>query len=448
MSKLHYTACPYPRAHGARHVLLATPTYNGAVSAAYLASFGPSLHLLRDAGFAVDHMTESYNCHVDDARNSILREAMMREHLTDLVFLDADVGWVPSDLVKLLSYDADVVAGVYPKKGDQSDWPVYTLPGAIAQRADGLVEVEGVPTGFMRMQRYVIEAMLTKFAHRQFLGQNHQPGTMPYTIVFERTFQDGHRWSGDYAFCRAWRSLGGKVLVAPEMVFSHTGEQDWTGSVADFWRARAGTDHPRLIRGLGAIYNGDASPAAFADAFLGWDNPYAAQPALLCAMHDIVAQASGPILETGAGLSTLVMGIAAERAGVQVHALEHDLDYFRTTQSAIQRFGLKNVTIHYAPLRAYKAGFIWYEIPDDLPDEFAVVLCDGPQQRFGRKGLFELLGDRIANAMLIADDAYGETLAPVETWAASCGRSLKVLGGEGEFRKFAVCPPAARMAAE
>jgi len=448
VSKITYSPCPYPPALGARHVLIATPTYNGTVSAAYLSSFGPSLHALRDAGFAGDHMTESYNCHVDDTRNSILREFMMREHLTDLIFIDADVGWVPENLAKLAQYDADVVAGVYPKKGDQSSWPVYSLPGEIRARADGLVEVEGVPAGFMRIQRHVVEALMTKFADRRFEGQNHQPGTMPYTIVFERTFADGHRWSGDYSFCRAWRSLGGKVFVSPEMQFGHTGEMEWTGSLADFWREQAGIDHPRLLKGLGAIYNGDASADAFADAFAGWGNHFAATSPLLYAAHEVVLQAKGPVLETGSGLSTLIMGIAAMKSGVRVHALEHDLDHFRRTAGALARYGINSVTLHYAPLRPYKAGFIWYEVPDDLPASFEIVLCDGPQQRFGRKGLYEMLSERIEGALLIVDDAYSKTLSELEPWAASRGRKVTVLGADGVHRKFAVSPPPDKMAAE
>jgi len=436
---------PHPAARGRPHVLLATPSYEGAVKSTYLRSLLLSLHALRDAGIAADHLTLNYDCHVDDARNAILR-FFMQTACTDLVFLDADVGWLAGELVQLIEYDADVVAGVYPKKGDDQ-WPVFDAPGEeLRAREDGLVEVIGAPTGFMRIRRHVIERLIEANKHRQFRGQGEQEGAPLYTIVFERTYEEGHRWSGDYAFCRAWRKLGGKVFVAPEMLFGHVGETEWTGVLGDFWRKRAGIYHPDLVLGLHALYDGTTDADTFNRAFIGWGNPFSAQQPLLFAAHELVREAQGPVLETGSGLSTLIMGVAAMKAGVEVHALEHDLDYFKTTAAAIQRFGITSVRLHYAPLRPYTAGFIWYELPAGLPEQFAVVLCDGPQQRFGRRGLFELLGDQIAGAHVLMDDAYSQQLPVLKAWAEANSRSVHV-HDEGH-RAFAVSPAPERMAAE
>lgn len=439
MSKLCYAPSPYPAARGCAHVLLATPSYNGTVKAPYLRAFGLSMHALRDAGIAADHCTLNYDCHVDDARNALLRH-FMTTPCSDLVFLDADVSWLAEELVALIGYDADVVAGVYPKKGDDEHWPVFEQAGQeLRAREDGLVEVPGAPTGFMRIRRHVVEKLIAANKHRSFRGQAEREGAPLYTIVFERTYEDGHRWSGDYAFCRAWKKLGGKVHVAPEMCFGHTGETEWAGCLADFWRQRAGLYHPDLVLGLHALHAGQADAQTFSRIFTGWGNVYAADPALLYALHEMAAQSHGPILETGSGLSSLVMGIAAAKHGIEVHALEHDLDYFKRTAEALKRFGLTNVRLHYAPLRPYKAGYIWYEIPESLPESFAFVFCDGPQQRFGRHGLFELLAERMTEAQLVLDDAYDAKLSAVKTWATHNGRSLNVVSGS--HRNFAVSPP-------
>jgi hypothetical protein len=243
--------------------------------------------------------------------------------------------------------------------------------------------------------------------------------------------------------------LGGKVFVAPEMLFGHVGEMEWSGILADHWRQRAGMYHPSLVLGLHAIHAGNADADAFEKAFIGWGNRYAADPTLLFAAHEMAMQATGPILETGSGLSTLIMGIAAMKTGGHVHALEHGLDYLKTTQAALLRFGITNVTLHYAPLRPYKAGFIWYELPEGLPENFSLVLCDGPQQRFGRRGLFELLSDQIRGAHFLMDDATPGQLRHLEAWAASEIRSVHVQS-EGCTRPFAVspAPDISRLAAE
>lgn len=392
---------------------------------------------LRLAGIAADHATLNHDCHVDDARNALVWH-FLRTTCTDLVFLDADIGWIGPELVELLNYDADVVLGVYPKKGDDN-WPVLEVSGkALQARADGLVDIPGGPTGFMRIKRHVLEKLTEANKHRSYRAQGQGDDVPPHTIIFERTYEEGRRWSGDYSFCRAWRKLGGTVFVAPEMDFAHVGEMQWTGSLADHWRERAGLYHPNLVLGLHALYDGADDAATFGRIFTGWGNPYAAQPTLLAAVHDIIKEAKGPVLETGSGVSTLVMAIAAMKAGVEVHALEHDLDYFKKTQEALKRFGIKNVTLHYAPLRAYKNGFVWYEVPESFPEaEFAVVFCDGPQQRFGRGGLFNLLGDQIRKAHVIMDDAYESQLGPIREWATRERRNISVLSG-ADHRDFAV----------
>lgn len=422
---------------GSPHVMLATPSYPGSVSTAYLHAFAGSVDLLRDAGIAFDLLTVNFDCHVDDARNACLRE-FMRTGCTDLVFLDVDVGWDPGSLIKIIRHDADVVAGVYPKKGDAENWPVFERPGEeLRARSDGLVDVIGAPTGFMRIRRAVVERLIEANKHRSFVGQGAAPDSDRYTIVFERTYEDNHRWSGDYSFCRAWRKLGGSIFVDPEMTFVHRGEHEWAGCLGDFWRARAGLDHPELAKAIRLMRGGIVHADIYQTLFDGWGNHFAAQPPLMSALYDLAQETTGPILETGSGITTLVLGLAAERSGAQVHSLEHDLDYYARTKKALDRYGIETVRLHYAPLRKYAGNITWYEIPETLPEEFALVFCDGPQQRFGRGSIFQLMRDRIAGANFVMDDAYSPQVEHLRTWAAD-GRKIQVFNGA--HRAFAVSP--------
>ena len=433
MSKYCHINSPWV---GHPHVFLATPTYTGSVSAGgYLPALAYSMPLLREAGIAVDLHTLSYDCHVDDARNAIVRE-FLQTQCTDLVFIDADVGWVPKDLLRLIQADADVVGGVYPKKGN-SDFPIYMEQGKqIVARPDGLVEdgVLGLPTGFMRIRRHVLEKLWNANSHREWTGQN-KHDKKPYRIIFERTFEDGRRWSGDYAFCRSWMKLGGTLCVDPEMKLAHEGPQEWAGTLGDYWRHMADIDHPEFVLGIEALRCGDARAEVFESLFRGWGNIYAATIPLLSACYAMAKDAKGPILETGSGLSTLVMALA--NPNIEVHSLEHDRDYYQRTKSGLDRYDIKNVHLHVAPLRDYD-GFVWYEIPAELPREFALVLCDGPQQRFGRAGLFKLLGNRMKHAQFLMDDAYPTQTVHVDEWAKMENRTIKIF--EGDHRSFAVSP--------
>src|SRR3546814_6888328 len=43
--------------------------------------------------------------------------------------------------------------------------PIWPLPGPAVPDANGLLEVEGLPTGFLRIRRPVLEAMVKTAAH-------------------------------------------------------------------------------------------------------------------------------------------------------------------------------------------------------------------------------------------------------------------------------------------
>jgi hypothetical protein len=52
-----------------------------------------------------------------------------RDALTHLMWIDGDIGFKGSDVVRLLLADRPVVAGVYPLKTD--GWPLQGLPEAL-----------------------------------------------------------------------------------------------------------------------------------------------------------------------------------------------------------------------------------------------------------------------------------------------------------------------------
>lgn len=352
-------------------VFLAIPTGSGSVSAPTLMGVFEAAQLLPAVGIRVDLHVEAGNCHVDDARNSAVRE-FLKTDCTDLVFIDDDVGFDPDDLRKLILADADVVGGVYPKKEDVADFPVFVEPGTPLQaRADGLVEVHGLPTGFLKIRRHVLEKLAA--VSQSFIGQAGDP--LAYHVIFERIIKDGKRWSGDYGFCQKWRAIGGKLYTDPEMRFTHTGNKTWGGSLGAFWRKQYGVDPLNLA----------PHPKAFVELFDNYANPWAAKPALLSRLWSEAKD--GIVLETGSGLTSYVMA----RAGAEVHCLEHDPEWAAKTRKLCE--GL-NVTVHEMPL---VDG--WYA--GELPDRpWTLLVNDGPPRA---------LGDRLklydhASGPVVADD--------------------------------------------
>jgi predicted O-methyltransferase YrrM len=445
---------------GQQHVFIAMPI-GQPTDAAMMSFMWETSANLQAAGIAADFYILAGHCHVDDSRNFLVWE-FLRTQCTDFLFIDADTASSEDAVARILSYDRDVIAGAYPYKGDEESYPIRLLDWQSAPKYedDGSIEVEAVPTGFLRIRRAAlekVEATCPAYWNKEVSKLN---GDRPVPLMFERsiefkgeTFEGrpvGDRWGGDYGFSRKWRALGGKVYIDPTLGFRHYGTKAYQGTFAPHLARARGVQTPAFDHAIDALRAGNPMTAHFGRLYADWGNQYAAPPDLQSAIYWVAREAKGPILETGSGLSTLILGIAAEAAGVQVHALEHEPDYYRSTMAALKRHGIKNVRLHYAPLRVHPYQrdddgkvhtCLWYEIPHDLPAEFSMVLCDGPQQRFGRAGLFKVIPERTAGAKILMDDAENmEKDATLAAISQRTGRKFNVV--RSGMRAFAVSLPA------
>lgn len=429
-----------------RRIYLATPVGDGKPFDNYVASLPNAFLALAKAKIGADYGLEGGNVHVDDARNSLVRHFLTTD-CTDLVFIDADVGFRAEDLVKLVSVDRDIVAGIYPKKQDETEFPVYWLPEQRTIEADGCVEVARVPTGFLRIRRHVLETLAETVT--KFRGNGDGPMDPLYPLIFERSLKGGKRWSGDYEFCNKAHEAGFKVHIIPDMWLTHQGTKTWGGNLAQHQAQKSGEDHPEFIAAMVKVKMGVPATRDWLTLVEHWGNPYAAPPELLFACWQAAKDAKGPILETGSGLTTLVMGLAAEQAGQTVYALEHDVDWYRKTKRALDRYGIKGVELGYAPLAEYGADRWWYDWVYEgyrpLPNQFDLVLIDGPQRRFGREGLFETnIADCIRDARWLMDDADDpKQIALIEKYAPERMARMQVIPSNMiPGRAFAAIPRA------
>jgi hypothetical protein len=69
----------------------------------------------------------------------------------------------------------------------------------------------------------------------------------------------------------------------------------------------------------------------------GWGKQsYSGHPEYLDEVVKRAVTISGPVLECGSGLSTLLLGLFAARRGVQVWTLEHDRERYEHTAAALR----------------------------------------------------------------------------------------------------------------
>jgi hypothetical protein len=141
----------------------------------------------------------------------------------------------------------------------------------------------------------------------------------------------------------------------------------------------------------------------------GWGNSgWSGHPEYLqaCIVHAF--SCTGPILECGSGLTTLLVGHVARLRGLSMWSLEHMPEWATRVGDVLARYGINSVNLYYAPIRDH-GDFDWYDAPlHTMPGHFALVICDGPPSatRGGRYGMSSLLRDRLpSGSMILLDDA-------------------------------------------
>lgn len=166
-----------------------------------------------------------------------------------------------------------------------------------------------------------------------------------------------------------------------------------------------------------------------------WNGGWTADPDYLVDVADRCREASGPVLECGSGLSTLV---AATFARQPVVSLEHVEAWANRVNLRLRQLGLPESVVH-APIRAYD-GFNWYSRPLIVPDEaFGLVICDGPPSRTdqvnGRYGVLPVMHDVLApDCVIMLDDAdrVNERNA-LARWVEEFGCVLLATSGRAAF---------------
>lgn len=406
-----------------QRVFLAVPSYGGICSETVYSLFGSKEALLRN-NIESELEIFSGNCHVDDGRNRLVRD-FLETDCTDFVFIDTDVRFDPEDLVKLVLYDRDVVAGIYPLKQEDEEYPVRFLGGDIQADSDGLVEVESVPTGFLRIKRHVLEKLYESVP--KFRAKQDNPNTKSIPLIFERTLEGTIRWGGDYEFCRKWRGMGGKIYIDPEMTFGHIGSREWSGSLGTYLRKINGLTDEYIKIILRKIAEGTETERDIFKLVEAWDNVWSVRADFIISLIAIARETNGPILECGSGLTTLVL----KALGKRVVSLEHDKEWFdRMLEMGVNENSPTEPGVVYAPIKQYN-GFKWYDFTKIPLIYYELAVIDGPPRQIGREGFLKLMPEYLVeNGLILADDAGN-----MQDWEKALNTKLAIMG---DGRKYAV----------
>jgi predicted O-methyltransferase YrrM len=201
-----------------------------------------------------------------------------------------------------------------------------------------------------------------------------------------------------------------------------------------FWRA--------MRRFLGEVQHGqDVSHELLAELIQCWGNSWSVQTEYLDACLREARTTTGPILECGSGLSTLLIGAVAQSRGARVWSLEHEPKWAEIIQKYLHKYRIFSVTVSLAPIRSY-GDFDWYALPSlqTLPGKISMVICDGPPggTRGGRYGLVPVMLDKLRHdcVLLLDDGAREQERLIANRWGQMIMAKPELLGTEKPYYRL------------
>jgi len=213
-------------------LFISTPCYGGMC----VKEYAESMLKLRSMKFRYDiQVNESL---ITRAR-SLAVQRFADSTCEHMLFIDSDIQFPAEAVQRMIDTDADVVIVPYPKKvvcwekalaaAKRGENPVPASASlALNRHSDGSVK-DGA-TGFMMFKKSVIEKM-QKYYPKLKVKNDHENKSCPhYWVLFDTMIDDGRYLSEDYAFCRRWQNMGGKVtLLDPIPKLGHVGNLTFAG---------------------------------------------------------------------------------------------------------------------------------------------------------------------------------------------------------------------------
>ena len=265
-----------------RKIFIATPMYGGMCLGQYCKSTADLAMLAANYQMTIQFFYLYNESLITRARNYLVDE-FLRSECTHMMFIDADIGFDPNDVVALSviaeeGSDKEIVCGPYPKKciswekikravdkgfADKNpndldkyvgDYVFNPVQGDAEIRLDEPVEVLEGGTGFMMIQRSAFEKYAKAYPEYSYKPDHartkHFDGTREILAYFDCIIDpETKRYlSEDYMFCQQARKAGIKVWLCPWMKLEHTGTMVFGGSLTDLAQIGASaTVDPKAI---------------------------------------------------------------------------------------------------------------------------------------------------------------------------------------------------------
>lgn len=244
-----------------RHLVIGTPCFGGNVTSHFTLSLLRLQHACLERGVDLSYQLVGGDALITRARNLVVQQFMADPTATHLLFIDADIGFLPEQVFALLDADKDVCGAVYPLK--RLEWDrigafarddVANLGAAalnyVLDPAGGVdfsqpfLPVRSIGTGFMMIRRDVFIRMAARYPETHFgtidISTNKALGGAFTYALFDCLIDpdSGTYLSEDYAFCKRWTAMGGEIWAWRDSRLTHIGPTAFHGDLTAMLAAR------------------------------------------------------------------------------------------------------------------------------------------------------------------------------------------------------------------
>lgn len=230
--------------------LIVTPTHDGKLFQNYVVSLLNTITLAPENGVSVQPLFRAGESLITRARNDCVATFLDNPQWTHLFFIDSDIGWNPEAFFRLVKSGYDIAAGAYPLKRENypdiipqissSELPHlfarYTVNNDSTNliiQEDGFIELNEAPTGFMCIKREVFLKLMEAYPNLKYVTDSldMKDKGLHYRFFDCIVHPESKRYlSEDYAFCKLWNDLGGKVYVDAFSNLTHQGMKTYEGN--------------------------------------------------------------------------------------------------------------------------------------------------------------------------------------------------------------------------
>ena len=176
-------------------IFIGTPCYGGMITADYFKSCLQLTAVAASKKVELQFGTIGNESLITRARNTLVQLFMDDEQYTHLLFIDADISFSPESVMRMIDLDEEIVTGVYPRK--TIDW--RKVKNKVLQNPE--INEDELLASSLEYNLNVVNP-----DNKRYLSE-------------------------DYAFCRLWQKIGGKVYADIASGLTHYGNYSFKGNV-------------------------------------------------------------------------------------------------------------------------------------------------------------------------------------------------------------------------